>query len=152
MPIINSSIHIIGVIYIVPQNIFESNALISAMSSNDSNIHSFDPSSRTYDHHRSPTNNLPDMFFTVQKSKAKNIMHNTKVKIKFCVIYDPNIYNSNARNLNNKWKKTAVGCYKNIIKEMNVNLLKNIAYTLDWLSKQLKIFPNASELTLPSLL
>ena len=100
-----------GVMYSAPQNIFESNPVISAMSSSDSNIHSFDPSSRTYDHHLSPTSNRPEMFFTVQKSNARRTIHSTNESMKFDVNHDPKTYTNNAKLLNNKWKNIASGCY-----------------------------------------
>lgn len=91
-----------GVRYKEPQKTVESKDEISAISSRDSKIHSFDPSSFTYDHHLNPTRSLPETFFTVQKSKANKMIHRTKIKIKEEVNQDPKIYNPKAKDLNNK--------------------------------------------------
>ena len=88
-PIRSSTIQQAGVMYNAPQNILESNPVISAISSSDSKIHSFDPSSLTYDHHRKPTRSRPEMFLTVQKSNARRTIHTTKVKMKFVVNQEP---------------------------------------------------------------
>jgi hypothetical protein len=111
-PTTNKKLQHRGLTYKPPQNILESTVDISAMSSRDSKIHSLDPSSFTYDHHRRPTNNLPDTFFTVQKSNANKMMHMTKVKIKLLVNQEPKTYRKSAKNLNNRWKKIVTGCCK----------------------------------------
>ena len=53
-----------GVTYKLHQKILESIYPICDISSSDSKIHSFVPSSFTLFHHRSPTSSLPDTFFT----------------------------------------------------------------------------------------
>lgn len=99
-----------GLIYRPPQKMRESTNDISAISSNDSNIHSLEPSSFTTDHHRNPTSSLPDIFFTVQKSNARRIMHRTNMNIKLLVIQLPNTYIRIASDLKRRWKKIATGC------------------------------------------
>lgn len=98
-PTMSSNIHAKGAVYSAPQNIRESNGESSAISSNDSKIHSVEPSSFTYDHHRSPTSNRPEMFFTVQKSNASKMMQTTKMKMKLDVNQEPNMYAKRAKAL-----------------------------------------------------
>ena len=52
-------------IYNTVQKTLESKGHNSAVSSKDSNIHSFEPSGFTYDHHLNPTKSLPVTFLTV---------------------------------------------------------------------------------------
>lgn len=66
-----------GVIYKLAQNILVS-ILAFLTSFSDSYIHSSVPSLFTSFHHLSPTRNLPDIFFTYQKSKAFNTTIKTK--------------------------------------------------------------------------
>lgn len=61
-----------GVIYNDPQNI-DVSIFVSLTSLADSNIHSSVPSSLTSFHHLNPTNNLPEIFLTNQKSNAEHI-------------------------------------------------------------------------------
>lgn len=61
-----------GVIYNEPQKI-EVSIFVSLISLADSNIHSSVPSSFTSFHHLKPTNNLPEIFLTNQKSNAEHI-------------------------------------------------------------------------------
>jgi len=77
--------------------------------SNDSKIHSLDPSSLTSFHQRSPTNNLPVTFLTVQKSAAINNITSIKTNTNESTSQGNTEYENNARNLNNIWNNIDIG-------------------------------------------
>lgn len=117
-----NSPQITGVTYIVSQKrresvwfktrfyMFENKVCqISKLTSRDSKIHTFVPSSWISFHHLRPTNNRPVTFFTVQKSKASKSTRTTNNKTELLKKL-PNRYIKTAANLKRKWKTNAIGC------------------------------------------